>query len=278
MAKEKAAIVIHVYKEQLSPYERISLMQLRRVLGNYPVIITAPPDFSAKQYQIVLGDQLREIIHLPGHYFKGLAGYNRLMQSKAYYKNFTDFEYILLYHTDAFVFRDELNEWISRDFDYIGAPIYHYDGTMNPAQYRCVGNGGFSLRKVETFIRLADSGERIYKWRDVLADFLMYNWRGRISRMPYYFGLLSGRHAKLNSNRSGVRENEDIIWGYYVPKYISPFKIASFEDAYRFSMEFNCDKLMEKNNGELPFGCHGWYRSLFIDFWSPYIKAQGFNI
>lgn len=276
--EKKAAIVIHVYKETLTLHEKISLTQLRKVLGKYPVILTAPEGFCANAYREILHDQLHSVIGYPQRFFNGLTGYNKLMLSKDYYKALLEYEYILLHHTDAFVFKNELDSWMDKGYDYIGAPIYDYDGTMNPTHYRCVGNGGFSLRKVASFYALADSKKVIYKAVDIINNFKKYNWRGRIARLPYYLGLLTTFQATLNSKREGVRENEDVIWGHYVPRYVSSFSVATFDEALQFGMEFNCDQLLKKNNGHLPFGCHGWYREIFIGFWSPYITAAGYTL
>ncbi len=269
--EKRAAIVIHVYKESLIPEEEMSLRQLNHIMGGYPVIITAPQYFDASAYRAILKNQVHRVIEYPACYFNGISGYNKLMLSKPYYQALLEYEYILLHHTDAYVFRDELAYWMDKSYDYIGAPVYAYDGTMNPTRYICVGQGGFSLRKVKTFYELADSGQIIYKWADIKENFLLYNWKGKVARLPYYLGLFTTRQARLNSLRSGVKENEDVIWGHYVPKYIPSFSVAPFDEAYQFSMEYNCDTLLALNKGKLPFGCHGWYKDLFRSFWLPFI-------
>ncbi|MBT1704893.1 DUF5672 family protein [Chryseosolibacter indicus] len=274
---KKAAIVIHIYKDNLSEYEKISLLQLKYVLGSYPIYLTKPLKLDIRQYKEVLGTQLEGTISYNQKYFNGLKGYNYLLLSKEYYKSFLEFDYILLYHTDAFVFKDELNYWIEKGYDNIGAPIYHYDGTLNPKDYICSGNGGFCLRKVETFYEYADSYKWYYRYEDTIEDFLKYNWRGKIARSFYYLGLLSTITARLHSNVNTVRLNEDVIWGHYIPKYYPAFKNAPFEDGMRFSMEYNCDKLLLQNNNELPFGCHGWFKEKFIDFWKPYVENFGYQ-
>lgn len=62
------------------------------------------------------------IVPFPDTYFKGIAGYNRLMMSPEFYETFAQWEYILIYQTDAWVFSDRLSEWCSKGYDYIGAP------------------------------------------------------------------------------------------------------------------------------------------------------------
>jgi hypothetical protein len=42
--------------------------------------------------------------------------------SEEFYQAFTDFEFMLIYQLDAFVFRDELADWCRSGYEYIGAP------------------------------------------------------------------------------------------------------------------------------------------------------------
>jgi len=65
--------------------------------------------------------------------------------------------------------------------------------------------------------------------------------------------------------------NEDIFWGVYVPRVYKWFRVAPFEEAYKFSMEYNCEKLFELNQRQVPFGCHQWYKGEFLKFWTPHI-------
>jgi hypothetical protein len=275
---KKVAIVIQVYKPQFSFNERISLNQLTRVLSAYPVVLIAPESMDTKAYGELLKDQLVNVVTFSRKYFRDLRGYNRLLLSRGYYKPFLEYDYILIHHTDSFIFRNELEFWAGRGYDNIGAPIYYYDDTPNPLHYICTGNGGLCLRRVSTFYELSSKFKIVYRFSDISENFFKYNWRGRLYRMPYYLLMLSTLGARLNSNFNRIRQNEDVIWGHYVPKYISGFNNAPFEDGLRFSMEFNCNRLLEINQGQLPFGCHGWYRPMFKDFWKPHIESLGYAI
>ena len=52
----------------------------------------------------------------------GIAGYNRMMLSAGFYELFRDYEYLLICHTDAWIFRDELADWCRRGYDCVAAP------------------------------------------------------------------------------------------------------------------------------------------------------------
>ena len=44
------------------------------------------------------------------------------------------------------------------------------------------------------------------------------------------------------------------------PKNFPWFKVASFDEARKFSFECNPRKLFELNQNQLPFGCHAWQK------------------
>lgn len=45
-----------------------------------------------------------------------------MMMSEAFYQLFSDCEYILICHTDAWIFRDDLSAWCQKGYDLIAAP------------------------------------------------------------------------------------------------------------------------------------------------------------
>jgi len=61
----KAAVVIPTHKEELTELEQISLTQVRRVLGNYPLIFAAPA--GAKFSYFAEGDM---VAYFPPQFFQ----------------------------------------------------------------------------------------------------------------------------------------------------------------------------------------------------------------
>ena len=120
-------IVVPIYRPELRETERMSLLQLQRVLGDYPRVFLAPAslsfDFGA------LG------------YFDGLSGYSCLMLSDEFYARFADYQYVLIYQLDAFVFQDTLRAFCALGYDYIGAPVGRLDTYWHVLGAR-VGTGG----------------------------------------------------------------------------------------------------------------------------------------
>jgi hypothetical protein len=265
-------IVIPTYREDLDTYEIIGLKRCAEVLCNIPVAVVCPQGFNAHQYQQIFGERLL-VIPFDAFYFKNLQRYNRLLTSLRFYKAFENWDYILIHHTDAYVFRNELEYWCNKGYDYIGAPIYEFNGTIRPEKYIGVGNGGFSLHRVVSAIKVLNSWKLVYPVRELLAWYLKYNWKGRLRYSAYFASRLLGYGRLSHSGFNHLRINEDIFWGVYVPRAFKWFKVAPFDDAYKFSMEYNCEKLFELNNQQLPFGCHQWFKGDFLQFWKPHIEA-----
>ena len=113
-------IIIPIYQEKLSKTEEISLAQSIRILGSHPIVIIKPKSLNISHLQ----QQYPQISfeNFDDTYFKGTLSYNRLMLSEEFYSRFLAYEYMLIYQLDAFVFRDELEYWCAKGYDYIGAP------------------------------------------------------------------------------------------------------------------------------------------------------------
>ena len=218
-----AAVVIPVYKENLNEFEKISLTQVKKILGKkYPIIFVAPegkkfPYFSKRE----------KVVYFKEEFFKSIHTYNILMKTKEFYQAFLEYEYILIYQLDAFVFSDKLEYFCNLGYDNIGAPWPYYwcSNTKKLRGYSKmprVGNGGFCLRKVQS----------AYKFIINNPEFLnKYAYAG-----------------------------EDDFWAYVGVLENSNFKAAPFKIANSFAVEYFPERCVRKNGGELPFGCHGWYR------------------
>lgn len=149
-SEEQVAIVIPVYKKKLSLYEAISLQQALKIFSNYEVIAVAPSGLPLEQYGFT------QIERFESKFFCSVDTYNLLMLSPFFYERFQKYEYILIYQLDAFIFSDKLSYFCSFNYDYIGAPwlygVFHYYNASHCIWH--VGNGGLSLRKIESFINI----------------------------------------------------------------------------------------------------------------------------
>lgn len=213
---KSVVIVVPIYKTKLSVLEEISLKQLFNVLDKYPICFVAPERLNitdgsmyGKSYLVEKFDDV---------YFENIDGYNKLCLSVSFYERFLDYDFMLIYQLDAFVFSDIIGYFCSLNYDYIGAlwpyGLFRYVGCANAIWY--VGNGGFSLRKIRSFINLLSTHEK---------------------------------SVKLHN------DNEDIFFSSMDGK---DFIVAPYDIALKFSFETYVRDCFEMNNRELPFGCHAW--------------------
>jgi hypothetical protein len=74
--------------------------------------------------------------------------YNTMLKSLSFWEGLLKMgcEHALIFQTDVVLFKDTIDDYL--DYDYVGAP-------WKDSFFGCrVGNGGFSLRRVETMLRL----------------------------------------------------------------------------------------------------------------------------
>jgi len=188
-----------------------------------------------------------------------------------FYERFLRYDFILIYQLDAFVFKDELAYWCRKENDYIGAPwlvqpfqreavdafyariLYttYFDRgevcSLSAADIKIankVGNGGFSLRKVNKFYQIC------------LQEQQMINFYKQNSQHHFF--------------------NEDVFWSLETCRREKQIKIPDFIEALGFSIEIQPEYAFTLTGNRLPFGCHAW--PLFINFWRGMMNNFGYHI
>ena len=211
---KEVAVVIPVYKIKPSDSELISFQQCLTVLGRYPFVLIAPLGFDSKVYDQIAGKKL-SYVYFDKNYFSSTNAYSKLLLNKSFYKQFSSYTYILLYQLDAWVFKDELSSWCELDYDYIGAPWLEAPpitsgkrpiiNLSNLLKNR-VGNGGFSLRKVESHIRWSNWVSFLFKFipknEDILWSlFVPFKKPSYIEALAFAFEMDPEKSFELNKNR-----------------------------------------------------------------------------
>lgn len=183
--KSKFCIVIPIYKEELDCTEELSLKRLYKIIKgkNYPLFFVKPNSLDAKNYyKIIKKDDVREF-SFDDKYFIDIHGYSQLCLSYDFYNRFSAYKYMYIYQLDCYLIEDNLLSWCEFDFDYIGGPILSTGAGWNTLDKETnkwepmVGNGGFSLRKIEVFKELTDpEGEfrKHYNIDDELINKVIY--------------------------------------------------------------------------------------------------------
>jgi len=184
-------IMVPIYKEELTIYEKISLKQLHHYLGDkYDICFVCPEYFNLKNYYNIINNF--KVIYCSPDYFLNIFTYNSLCLNKDLYTNFNNYKYVLFYQLDAIIFSDELDKFIKFGYDYYGAPHLAPD-------WKC-GNGGLSLRNVEKMINFLSNVEiNNYIYEDIFI--CNYN-NGLLNIAPYHlaleFAISVDKENKLN--------------------------------------------------------------------------------
>ncbi len=252
--------------------ERISLNHLRRHLQHYDRFFIAP-----ESLDIELEDGFR-VKRFSPNYFGSAKAHTQLLFSKEFYQAFIDYQYLMIYHLDALVFSDQLAYWCNEGYDYIAPPwIPHQDAPYAefPKLVGKVGNGGFSLRKIDSFLGILNS-KRL--WKSPLAQLketlksrgsLRQKWTAGINAIGQFNPAVNGVRNELDT----YPFNEDHFWANRGQHYLPEFTIAPLETALKFGFECVPRYCFEKTNHELPFGCHAWPK-YDKAFWEPFLLTS----
>lgn len=243
-------MAIPCYRPVLDPDERLSARQCRAVLGRHALKVVAPVGLDLPG---PLADLPCE--RFSAEAFADIGAYNRLLLGPEFYGRFASYEYLLIHQLDAYVFRDELDEWCGKKWDYVGAP-WPDDEFLQKRKWRSafprhlrpptlarwirgcdfrVGNGGFSLRRIPAFLAVLD-------------------------RQP--------------AAARAWPANEDVFWSLAAPVYDRKFRIPPEREAMRFAVEREPARYLARLAGRLPFGCHAWRKRGF-EVWKPHLRAAG---
>lgn len=237
----RVAILIPIYKQQLLPLEQFSLDYSLAVMKERGCFFVAPIGLNCQYYRERY--PAIEYEFFAPRYFESVDSYSRLLLSAEFYDRFQDREFILILQPDAILLKDDLDLWMNRPFDYIGAPWPdgveltvrrdRFCGELHRRVRANVGNGGFSLR-------------RVGKCRALLDEF------------PETAAIFS---------QTGT--NEDSFFGLMGSLSVD-FVIPNEIIASRFSMELRPEYYFAVNGNNYPTGVHAWW-TVQPNFWAPCI-------
>ncbi len=240
MKKKQAAVVVPVYKEKLSELEQVSLKQLLRILGKHPIFFVGPQGLHCDYGK---GTEDIPLVEFQAAYFASEASYSRLLLNPVFYRVFSEYEYILIYQLDAFVFNDRLLEFCNYGYDYWGAPVSRFPPHWQALGLR-VGNGGLSLRKVSSAIRALEETK---------------DW------------------VKADPFRDVLEAGEDLFWSCLGKRKDYDFTCPPVNLAVQFAVQedvCHAFRNFEKNN---TFGCHGWNKPENMWRWQRIIAEAGYE-
>lgn len=257
-------VVIPIYRTSLEAYELKAFRRALEVLSCRDIAIVSPQGLDLSPLDDLLAGKCRVECFEP-QYFAGREGYNRLMLSHEFYSRFRASRYVLVCQTDVLLFEDRLDDWCNRGYDYVGAPwlpapadvsgwnvprrafyeVRRLWGRLLPGFHAInlkwrVGNGGFSLRRVDAMLAVLEChAEEV---------------------------------ARVAAQSHKVSCFEDVFWGVEVNRrWPGTLNVPDAKTAAHFAVESHPDMAMRLTGGELPMGAHAFQRHRNIVHWRQHL-------
>jgi len=279
--KNDLIVIVPIYKSKINHKELISLNRCEEILSDeFPICFVCPFSLNLDEYKL---NEKYLIKRFDDIYFKDIDAYNKLMLSSFFYEEFVDYNWMLIYQLDCYIFKNTLHYFTNLGIDYIGAPIYKYKNNRYLYELIGVGNGGLSLRKINSFIDVFKSKSKKSIF-EIIKFFIiekkkMHKSYPKYNNLFFYifyipksiYDAIKFRNDFPNSYINKYKFNEDVFYCNVYPIINPKFKIAKFSDAIKFSFEVFPEKLYELNSYQLPMGCHAWEKNN-LEFWKKFIK------
>ena len=239
--------LIPIYQDRLTPLEEFSLKQSLSFINPKNTKFICP-SYLDKVYYISMFPQISFETY-DDEYFQSIQGYNKLLLNKDFYSNYLNYEFILILQSDAILINDLLKEWINSEFDYIGAPWpnkfklnlkWDLFAENNYQVEAAVGNGGLSLRRVRSIIRLINE----------------------FPQTTQYF-LSSTSSEDLFYSTAGLASHN--------------FKLPNEIVASKFSLEMEPNYYFHRNGFYSPLGGHAWWK-YDPQFWIPRLREPALGL
>ncbi len=262
-------IVIPIFRPKPLKYEVIAIKQAVRIWGKVrPITLIHPTALNVDIYKVYFkGCTELQLISLPDRYFESVRAYNELCFQPWFYELFKSYQYLLIYQTDCFVFKDDISKWENREFDYVGSPFI-----TNKKELWLCGNGGFSFRKIDSIISICKKFKR--NPRKTIKSFNELKSLGLVRALLYSFGYCNNVKYSMQKNNYW---SEDYFWSIYAKYYKSDYSKPTAKGALEFGFEMQPSTAYKLNHNQLPMGCHAWHNNEF-DFWKPIIDSFGYNL
>ena len=227
ITNKDVCIVIPIYKDNINQpllYDEVeSIYHTIKLMNKYDVYFLCHPDLNISFYKRFEGNN----IYFKFFNYKNRGEYSNMCLNYEFYKIFSNYKYMLICQTDAYIFKDELLYWCNKGYDYIGALALFSEikpkwigkfgdeniGDIHSYKYPVL-NGGFSLRNIQS----------------------MYNF------------------CFKNKDKFKTETfNEDCVICWY---HWNELNMPPLEDAIKFSAENQTYAYYPKIYNKLPFGCH----------------------
>ena len=247
----KCVICVYNHKQNISKSEHLSLLRIfdfcikNNLIDNLLFII--PQSFNVDLFISTyllkfindnnIDDYQFRYIKYSDICFSSINAYNNMLVLNVnHYGDISNYDYILTYQLDGYIFDNELDYFLNKNYDYIGGyylPVFSDRSKYNnydniDTEHHLSMNGGVSLKNIKFCI---DSIKK------------------------YYNDYLNG--CEFNSVHSYL--NEDTFFSLFYNTEVNAL------DSIRFSLNWaGAESHYAINNFKYPFCCHGINKSNFL--------------
>ena len=270
-------IIIPTHKETMTFEEERSFRNTLDIFCNWGIALVLPEGVSSNYYEAIRekSELQFQIVTVRSEWMGSLERYNDMGVSTEFYQMFEAYKYILICHFDVWVFRDELQVWIDKGYDYIGAPWFllrDYSSWTSSGEngmplerlmYPQGGNGGFSLRNVDKMIELTSKPRRSLNAPLFYKTVLYYIKNKKKDFLKLY--LYECREFIKDADEFQKKYNiyEDRMFSMFYSLIDKNFRVAPAYDELYFCTEVYSEEILKtKLKWQLPFAIHGYEKYL----------------
>ncbi len=263
-ASSRLAVLVPTHLEQLDEELAATLLHNASQLKGYRLEVILPDTCSPSWYESFFAEHgiNGAVRRVWAGYFGSPAAVNKMGTDPAFYRMYQEFDYVLICHLDAWIFRDRLVHWMDKGYDFIGAPLFlpendkvHFLQRMAPFG----GNGGLSLRRVASCIRVLETFQPSLSLRRIAQAV----WFLARNRQWGFITILFRLLRELSQDWRGACEKyniyEDVFFTIIAPLCGNRISIPTSRTAMKFACEVNYP-LFQKElfSLEPPLGIHGY--------------------
>lgn len=255
MSLKPLIICIPIHRLPFSPEEQIAIERMQRIFKDRLCVFIAPEKLRGPYNQLKSRSHALFDTHFfSDKHFSSIVSYSRFLLQAELYHHFSEYEYLLICQPDVYVLHDGLDQWIYQmKYDYVGAPLLRFQPKSKKYEAYAF-NGGFSLRKVSSFLKvLGQIGPRFNRFRDLPAI------ESTLSRVLGSFWR-NGLVFNYTIEPLLPKMNEDMIWSALIPKRFPHFKVAPLEKAAHFALETHIEHLFYSFGKKPPIAIHNWLK------------------
>ena len=294
MNEKNCAVVIPHHRETFTQNEEVTLVNITSKLADWSIYLVVPDNLNLNNIYMTLkriGRNVR-IIQIRHEYLSSWRNYNRFCINAEFYKLFNAYKYMLLCQLDVWIFKDTLQYWLDKNYDYIGAPwpsskskkkiLRIWDKLLslllvlrisqfNPEYVPVGGNGGLSLRNINAHIKILEDPMYRPNWNIFVKCLFHYFIRLRFVTLFIFIFKFFGGIGNPKQFFVSEEFNEDVYISSLLSLFQKAFKVAPPRVSKHFAVESNIKYELSKMKA-LPFGLHKWH----LEFGTDELKALDF--